>query len=114
MRVYPIVIFLAGLACLLPGGCGIKADSKTPASKIPWSRVKQVELTTDTETEQHGPAVGGEAIIAPGASQSQVILAWGVPEYILDSPADPEHKIWQYPHAVVVFQGTKVEQVLAR
>ncbi len=113
MRVYPIVIFLAGLACLLLTGCGTKAGSKTSAAKIPWSRVKEVEVTTDTQGEQQ-PAVGNEATIAPGASQSQVILAWGVPEYILDSPADPEHKIWQYPHAVVVFQGTKVEQVLAR
>ncbi len=111
MRVYPIVIFLAGLACLLPAGCGTKAGSKTSAAKIPWSRVKQVEVTTDGEQQA---SVGGETIVAPGASQSQVILAWGVPEYILDSPADPEHNIWQYPHAVVVFQGTKVEQVLAR
>ncbi len=111
MRVYPIVIFLAGLACLLPTGCWTKAGSETSAAKIPWSRVKQVEVTTDGKQQA---AVGGQAIIAPGASQSQVILAWGVPEYILDSPADPEHNIWQYPHAVVVFQGTKVEQVLAR
>ena len=114
MKAYPIAMFLAGLACLLPTGCGTKASSKNSAAKIPWSRVKQVEVTTDTEAEQHEPAFGGEGIIAPGASQSQVILAWGVPEYILDSPADPEHKIWQYPHAVVVFQGTKVQQVLAR
>ncbi len=113
MRVYPIVIFLAGLACLLPTGCGTKAGSKTSAAKIPWSRVKQVEVTADTEAEQAESGIGAE-LISPGASQSQVILAWGVPEYILDSPADPEHKIWQYPHAVVVFQGTKVQQVLAR
>ncbi len=113
MRVYPIVIFLAGLACLLPTGCGTKAGSKTSAAKIPWSRVKQVEVTTDTQAEQEESGIGAE-LISPGASQSQVILAWGVPEYILDSPGDLEHKIWQYPHAVVVFQGTKVEQVLAR
>ncbi len=111
MRVYPIVIFLAALACLLPAGCGTKVEPERSATKMPWSRVDQVELTTDGQQQA---TVGGEAIIAPGASQSQVILAWGVPEYILDSPADPEHNVWQYPHAVVVFQGTKVEQVLAR
>ena len=113
MKAYPIAIFLAGLACLLPTGCGTKASSETSAAKIPWSRVKQVEVTTDTQAEQEESGIGAE-LISPGASQSQVILAWGVPEYILDSPADPEHKIWQYPHAVVVFQGTKVQQVLAR
>ncbi len=113
MKAYSIALFLAGLACLLPTGCGTKAGSKTSAAKIPWSRVKQVEVTTDTEAEQEESGIGAE-LISPGASQSQVILAWGVPQYILDSPADPEHNIWQYPHAVVVFQGTKVEQVLAR
>ncbi|MCK4850465.1 MAG: hypothetical protein KAT11_03895 [Phycisphaerae bacterium] len=113
MKAYPIVIFLAVLACVLPGGCGIKADSKSSASKIPWSRVKQVEVTTDTESEQQA-TLGDEAIVAPGASESEVILAWGMPQYILDSPAEAEHEIWQYPHAVVVFQGTKVQQVLAR
>ena len=113
MKTYQIAMFLAGLACLLPTGCRTKAGSKSSAAKIPWSRVRQVEVTTDTEAEQEESGIGAE-LISPGASQSQVILAWGVPEYILDSPADPEHKIWQYPHAVVVFQGTKVEQVLAR
>ena len=72
-----------------------------------------MEVTTDTQAGQEESDIG-TGLISPGASQSQVILAWGVPEYILDSPADPEHNIWQYPHAVVVFQGTKVEQVLAR
>ena len=114
MRAYPIAIFLAGLACLLPTGCGAKADSKSSAGKIPWSRVRQVEVTSDTESEQSQLISDMEGIVGPGASQSQVILAWGVPEYILDSPADPEHKVWQYPHAVVVFQGTKVQQVIAR
>ena len=113
MKAYPIAIFIAVLTCVLSGGCGTKAGSERSAAKIPWSRVKQVELTTDTEAEQQESGVGAE-LISPGASQSQVILAWGVPEYILDSPADPEHKVWQYPHAVVVFQGTKVEQVVAR
>ncbi len=111
MKAYPIVIFLAVLACVLPGGCGIKADSKNSASKIPWSRIKEVEVTTDGEQQA---TLGDEAIVAPGASQSQVILAWGMPHYILDSPAEAENEIWQYPHAVVVFQGTKVQQVLAR
>jgi len=114
MRAYSIAIFLAGLACLLSGGCGAKADSKSSAGKIPWSRVRQVEVTSDTESEQSQLISDMEGIVGPGASQSQVILAWGVPEYILDSPADPEHKVWQYPHAVVVFQGTKVQQVIAR
>ena len=113
MKAYPIVIFLAVLACVLAGGCGTKVGPKGSAAKIPWSRVKQVEVTTDTEAEQEESGIGAE-LISPGASQSQVILAWGVPEYILDSPANPEHNIWQYPHAVVVFQGTKVQQVLAR
>ena len=113
MKAYPIAIFIAVLTCVLPGGCGTKANSKNSASKIPWSRVKEVEVTTDTQAGQEESGIGAE-LISPGASQSQVILAWGVPEYILDSPADPEHKIWQYPHAVVVFQGTKVQQVLAR
>ena len=113
MKAYPIVMFLAGLACLLPTGCGIKADSKSSAARIPWSRVKQVQTTSDTEAEQAEFGIGVE-LISPGASQSQVILAWGVPEYILGSPADPEHNVWQYSHAVVVFQGTKVQQVLAR
>ena len=111
MKAYPIVIFLAGLACLLPAGCGTKLDSERSGTKIPWSRVDQVEVTTDGKQQA---TFGDEAIVAPGASQSQVILAWGMPQYILDSPAEAEHKIWQYPHAVVVFQGTKVQQVLAR
>ena len=113
MKAYLIAIFLAVLTCVLPGGCGTKGGSKDSAAKIPWSRVKQMEVTTDIEGKQQ-PAAGIEGTVAPGASQSQVILVWGLPEYILDSPADPEHKIWQYPHAVVVFQGTKVQQVLAR
>ena len=113
MRAYPIATFLAGLVCLLSAGCGANKGSETAKAEIPWSRVKQVEVTTDSNGEQQ-PAASGDAIVAPGASQSQVILAWGVPEYILDSPADPEHEVWQYPNAVVVFQGTKVQQVLAR
>ncbi len=112
MKAYPIVIFFAVLSCVLPGGCGSKTDSKSSAAKIPWSRVREVEITT--EGGQGRLASDMEGTIVAGASQSQVILAWGVPEYILDSPADPEHKIWQYPHAVVVFQGTKVEKVVAR
>ena len=114
MRAYPIAIFLAGLACLLSGGCGAKADSKSSAGKIPWSRVKHVEVTSDTESEQSQLVSEMEGTVGPGASQSQVILAWGMPDYILDSLTDPERKVWQYPRAVVVFQGTKVEKVLAR
>jgi len=113
MKAYSIAMFLGGLACLLATGCGTKASPKSSATKIPWSRVKEVEVTADTEAEREGSGIGA-GLISPGASHSQVISAWGVPQYILDSPADPEHKIWQYPHAVVVFQGTKVEQVLAR
>ena len=114
MRAYPIAIFFAGLASLLPTGCGTKADSKSSTGKIPWSRVQHVEVTSDAEGKQRQPADGVEGTVAPGASQSQVILAWGMPEYILDSLTDPEHKVWQYPHAVVVFQGTKVQRVIAR
>jgi len=114
MRAYSIAIFLAGLACLLAGGCRAKADSTSSSGKIPWSRVQHVEVTSDAEGKQRQPADGVEGTIGPGASQSEVILAWGMPDYILDSLTDPERKVWQYPRAVVVFQGTKVEKVLAR
>ena len=114
MRAYPIGIFLASLACLLSGGCGAKTDSKSAAGKIPWSRVQHVEVTGDAEGEQSQLDSDMEGTVGPGASQSQVILAWGMPDYILDSLTDPEHKVWQYPHAVVVFQGTKVQRMVAR
>ena len=112
MKAYPIVISFAVFSGVLLGGCGAKADSKSSTAKIPWSQVKQVEVTTEGKQGQVAPEMGG--IVGPGASQSQVILAWGVPDYIHDNPADPEHKVWQYPNAVVVFQGTKVEKVVAR
>ncbi len=113
MKAYLIAILLAGLVSLLLTGCGITASSKSSKAKIPWTRVKQVETTSDTEAGQAEASLGN-GLINPGASQSQVILSWGVPEYILGSPADPEHNVWQYSHTVVVFQGTKVQQVLAR
>ena len=118
MKIYATTIFLCILVSLLAAGCGGKTDSKTAATKLPWSRVGEVEVTSDTETEQQSPATNSEAssraVIGPGASQSEVILTWGVPDYILDSQSDPDRKIWQYSHAVVVFQGTKVEKVLPR
>ena len=114
MRAYPSAIFLAALPCLLASGCGPKVDSKSSTEKIPWSRVQQVELTNDAEGKQRQPAEDIEGTIGPGASQSQVILAWGMPDYIIDSLTDPERKVWQYPRAVLVFQGTKVEKVLPR
>ena len=72
-----------------------------------------MNVTTDTEGEQKDSSLG-IGPVSPGVSQSQVIMAWGTPPYILDSQADDEHEMWQYPHAVVVFKGTKVQQVLAR
>ena len=113
MRTYLITLVLAGLACLLQSGCAIGANSKSSQAKIPWSRVTQVQTTTDTQGKQIETGIG-HGNISPGASQSQVVLAWGMPPYILDSQTDDGHEIWQYPHAVVVFQGTKVQQVLAR
>ena len=118
MKIYTTTIFLCSLVSLLSAGCGGKTDSKTAATKLPWSRVGNVEVTSDTEIQQQPPTSNSEpssrAVVGPGASQSEVILTWGVPDYILDSQSDPDRKIWQYPHAVVVFQGTKVEKVLPR
>ena len=113
MKAYLIALLLAGLACLLPTGCGIKANSKSSPAKVSWSRVTDVEVTTDTQGLHKDSGIG-QGPIGPGASQSQVVMAWGVPEYILNSQTEAENEIWQYPHAVVVFQGTKVQQVLAR
>ena len=113
MKAHLITLVLAGFACLLQTGCAIEANSKSSEAKIPWSRVTQVETTADTQGTQSQTGIG-HGPISPGASQSHVILAWGMPPYILDSPADNEREVWQYPHAVVVFQGTKVQQVLAR
>ena len=115
MKITLVSILLWGLAGLLLAGCGGQSESKTSAERLPWTRVKQVEVTSDTEPQRQ---TGGERIrtmsVGPGASQSEVIQAWGVPDYIMDTQSDPERKIWQYSHAVVVFQGTKVEKVLPR
>ena len=119
MKINPATILLWGLAGLLSVGCGGQTESKTSAERLPWTRVKQVEVASDTDPQQQqSPTVEGEWIrtmsVGPGASQSEVIQAWGVPDYIMDSQSDPERKTWQYSHAVVVFQGTKVEKVLPR
>ena len=118
MKINLVSILLWGLAGLLLAGCGGQSESKTSAERLPWTRVEQVEVTSDTDPPQQSPTVEGERIrtmsVGPGASQSEVIQAWGVPDYIMDTQSDPERKIWQYSHAVVVFQGTRVEEVLPR
>ena len=118
MKIQPSTMLVCGLVSLLWGGCGGRTDSKSSATKLPWSRVKQVEVTTDTNGERQWPDASSKSnngvAIGPGASQSEVYLAWGLPDHIIDSQSDPDRKIWQYSHSVVVFQGTKVEEVLPR
>ena len=118
MKINLTSILLWGLAGLLLAGCGGQTESKSSAERLPWTRVEEVEVTSDTEAEQQSTAIrserAGGGAIRPGASQSEVIQAWGVPDYIMDTQSDPERKIWQYSHAIVVFQGTKVEKVLGR
>ena len=112
MRIHTTTILLVSLLSLLLVACGPKTDSTDSDSSLPWSRVKQVEVTTDASAERQPP--DGSATITTGASQSQIISAWGIPDYILDSPEDPQRKIWQYSHAIVVFQGTRAEKVIYR
>ena len=114
MKINLVGTLLWGLAGLLFTGCGGQTESKTSVEKLPWTRVKQVEVTTDAEGLISNKEYTKRASVGPGASQSEVIQAWGVPDYIMDTQSDPERKIWQYSHAVVVFQGTKVETVLPR
>ena len=106
------------LGCLLLSGCAAKSKPTTSGAKLPWSRVSDVEVATEAGrgagSVEESTEPLSQAGVVPGASQSQVILAWGVPPYILDSKDDPERKIWQYPHTIVLFQGTRVEQVLPR
>lgn len=110
-----LAICLGVFACVLATGCSGNTEPQSSASKIAWTRVKEVEVTSDTEAQSPADSAGANVgSIGPGASQSQVIMAWGIPDYIQDSASDSERKIWQYSHAVVVFQGTKVEKVLAR
>ena len=108
----------AVLGCLLLAGCAAKTEPTTSPAKLPWSRVTEVEVATETNAHPQAADGSAESVgpagISPGSSQSQVILAWGVPDYILDSKDDPDRKIWQYPHSIVVFQRTKVEQILPR
>ena len=113
MKNHALTILLCGCITLLSAGCGGKTDSESSAA-LPWSRVQEVQVTTEAngqETQFVAPGKGG---IGPGASQSEVVQAWGIPDYIIDSQSDPDRKIWQYSHAVLVFQGTKVEKVLPR
>lgn len=114
MKARKYTIPLAGLICLYLIGCTPKTPAQTATKKIPWTRVNQVEVTSDTEAQSQPATPHVDPVVAPGASQSQVIIAWGQPDYIIDSPSDPKRRIWQYPHAVVVFQGTKVQKVLPR
>ncbi|NIA06930.1 MAG: hypothetical protein GWP14_04695 [Actinobacteria bacterium] len=117
MKIHTITILLGVVVSLLTTtGCGGKTNPESSAGRLPWTRVKEVEVTSDTDTQ--GPSLQAmpktNGTITAGASQSEVIMAWGVPDYIMDSQSDPERKIWQYSHAIVVFQGTKVEQILPR
>jgi hypothetical protein len=116
MRMHTIAILLVAAGSLLTTGCGRKSRPESSAARLPWSRVKEVEVTSDTDTQEPARQTMPEAsgVITVGASQSEVIMAWGVPDYILDSTEDPGRKIWQYSHGLVVFQGTKVEKVLPR
>ena len=113
MKIQAIMILLCGWITLLSAGCGGKTDSKSSAA-LPWSRVKQVEVITDADGQETQALPPDKVAIGPGASQSEVVQAWGIPDYILDSQSDPDRTIWQYSHAVLVFQGTKVEKVLPR
>ena len=117
IRVITIMLF-GGMASLLTSGCSNgKAEAESSAERLPWSRVEEVEVTSDTEAQQPSGQIRpktSNGVIAAGASQSEVVIAWGLPDYIYDSAENPDRKIWQYSHALVVFQGTKVEKVLPR
>ena len=116
MKVNANILLLFLPLSLLTTGCSGRTTSETSAARLPWSRVKEVEVTGDTEAQQSSsqalPKANGA--IGPGSSQSEVVMAWGMPDYIYDSAADQNRKIWQYSHALVVFQGTKVEKVFPR
>ncbi len=114
MNARQYTIPLAGFIFFFLVGCAPKTPAQTSSEKIPWTQVTQVEVTSDTEAKTQPDTTYADPVVVPGASQSQVIIAWGQPDYIIDSPSDPKRRIWQYPHAVVVFQGTKVQQVLPR
>lgn len=116
MKVFAIKSVTVVVAGLLLTGCQGKTESKTEADPLPWSRVQQVEVSNDGQSQTLSAQQDSaeQMVISPGASESQVILAWGVPDYILDSQDDPQRKIWQYRHALVVFQDKRVEQVLPR
>ena len=116
MKVNATILLLFLPLSLLTTGCSGRTTSETSAARLPWSRVKEVEVTSDTDTQEPAlqtmPKASGT--ITVGSSQSEVIMAWGVPDYILDSAENQGRKIWQYSHGLVVFQGTKVEKVLPR
>ena len=117
MRTFVIrIMLLCGMASLLTAGCGGKRDAEGSAERLPWSRVEEVEVTGDTEAQEASAQAMPKAngAIGPGSSQSEVIMAWGMPDYIYDSAENQDRKIWQYSHALVVFQGTKVEKVFPR
>lgn len=118
MRTLSAKILGVVLACLFLAGCGGRTESTTSAAKLPWSRVTDVEVVTENGADPQDPDGASGSVredgIGPGASQSQVILAWGVPDYILDSKDDADRKIWQYPHSIVVFQGSTVQQIMPR
>ena len=114
MRIHTITILLGAVVSLLTAGCGGKTTPESSADRLPWSRVKEVEVTSDTETQEPSleamPKANGA--ITVGSSQSEVIMAWGVPDYILSSTDNQDRTIWQYSHGLVVFLGTKVEKIL--
>ena len=116
MRVNATILLLCIPLSLLIAGCGGKTNSTSSVEPLPWVRVQEVEVTSDTEAQEPSSQVATHTsgAIGAGSSQSEVIKAWGVPDYILDSTENQNRKIWQYSHALVVFQGTKVEKVLPR
>lgn len=115
MRIQTITL-VGVLGILLTAGCGGKTNSQSSTEPLPWSRVEAVEVTSDTEgqeaSSQTTPKVNGQVTV--GSSESEVIMAWGMPNYIQDSTEDQNRRIWQYSHALLVFEGTKVEKVLPR
>ena len=117
MRSEAVGIIGIVMGALVLAGCGGQTQSKASGEKLPWSRVTDVDVASGNgeqgENAEQASGGGGEQI-GPGSSESEVIMAWGVPDYIQDSTEDPERRIWHYKHALVVFQGRKAEKIVPR